>query len=144
LFTSGFHLQGASAFVACGFVLEGYAASAHIDHLDPHFTAGFRLARFEYERPGDNQLFFPELVPLNTRKTGLVVSQSQGTITLYQGGTLMHTNSITDRSNQSRLCAPGMALVQKQQLTSYRKNKHLLSQQNWKLMKEQWKLRKFL
>jgi hypothetical protein len=144
LFTSGFHLQGASAFVACGFVLEGYAASAHIDHLDPHFTAGFRLARFEYERPGDNQLFFPELIPLNTRKTGVVVSQSQGTITLYQGGTLMHTNSITDHSNQSKLCAPGIALVQKQQLTSYRKNEHLLSQQNWKLMKEQWQLRKFL
>jgi hypothetical protein len=54
LFDAGFHLQGASAFVACGFVLEGYAASAHVDYLDPHFTAGFRLARFEYERPGDN------------------------------------------------------------------------------------------
>jgi hypothetical protein len=143
LFASGFHLQDASAFVACGFVLEGYAASVHVDYRDPHFTAGFRLARFEYERPGDNQLFFPELIPLNSQKMGIVVTQSQGTITLYQGGTLMHTNSITDHANQSKLCAHGIALVQKQQLTSYRKNEHLHSQQNWQVMEEQWKLRKF-
>jgi hypothetical protein len=34
LFASGFHLQGASAFVACGFVLEGYAASVHVDYRE--------------------------------------------------------------------------------------------------------------
>jgi hypothetical protein len=148
LFESGYHLQGASAFVACGYVLQGYAATAHVDHLDPHFTAGFRLARFEHELQGDNQLFFPELVTIDTQKTGVVVQQSAGTITLYQGGYLMHTNSITDQSNQSKLCAPGIALVQKQQLTSktFGKNEQLLAQQpkNWKLLKAQWQLRQWL
>jgi hypothetical protein len=45
LFESVYHLQGASAFVACGYVLQGYAATAHVDHLDPHFTAGFLIGK---------------------------------------------------------------------------------------------------
>jgi hypothetical protein len=148
LFEAGYHLQGASAFVACGYVLQGYAATAHVDQFDPHFTAGFRLARFDHELAGDNQLFFPELVNIDTEQTGVVVQQTAGTITLYQGGHLMHTNSITDQSNQSKLCAPGIALVQKQQLTSktFGKNEQLLAQQpkNWKLLKDQWQFRQWI
>jgi hypothetical protein len=126
--------------VACGYVLEGYAATAHVDQLNSHFTGGFRLARFEHELPGDNQLLFPELVSIDTLKTGVVVKQSARSINLYQGGYRMHNNSITDTSNQSKLCAPSIALVQKQRLTSktFGKNEQLLSQQpkNCKLLKD--------
>lgn len=35
LFNDGFHLQGASQFVTCGFALMGYGASPHKDKGDP-------------------------------------------------------------------------------------------------------------
>jgi hypothetical protein len=50
--------------------------------------------------------------------TGVIVEQSKGCITLYQGGKLMHTNSITDVTtiDGHDVYAPGIALVQKRGL----------------------------
>ncbi|KAA8902900.1 hypothetical protein FN846DRAFT_891343 [Sphaerosporella brunnea] len=42
---------------------------------------------------------------ITTSKTGVAVEQPSGEITLYQGGYLLHTNSITDHLNQDKLCA---------------------------------------
>ncbi|CCX13252.1 Protein of unknown function [Pyronema omphalodes CBS 100304] len=60
----GYNLQGSSMFLAYGYVLMGYGATAHVDSGDPHFTAGFWVDRLAHERPGDKQLFFPELYHL--------------------------------------------------------------------------------
>jgi hypothetical protein len=113
--------------VARGYVLMGYGAAAHVDSFDPHFTAGFSIDRLPHERSGDNQLFFPELYLHTTQQKGLakgvIVEQSKGCITLYQGGKLMHTNSITDMTtiDGRAVYAPGIALVQKKGLFGKRR-----------------------
>lgn len=79
-------------FVTCGYVLIGYGAAAHIDAFDSQFTVGFRVDCLPYEKPRDNQLFFPELqlLPVFTAQdpqqvcTGVIVEQSKGCITLYK------------------------------------------------------------
>jgi hypothetical protein len=105
----------------------GYGAAAHADSFDPHFTAGFSIDRLPHERSGDNQLFFPELYLHTTQQKGLakgvIVEQWKGCITLYQGGKLMHTNSITDMTtiDGRAVYAPGIALVQKKGLFGKRR-----------------------
>ena len=79
----GYHLHGASMFVACGLVLTGYGESAHIDKGDPTFTAGFRVDQMPHENFHDSQQFFPESTmagqDLTTdHRSGLILDQSAG------------------------------------------------------------------
>ncbi len=72
-----------------------------------------------FERREELQLYFPQL-----RYNGLqemVVEQSITSITLYQGGRLIHTNSVGSLASEGLFCSPSITMGQKQDLYSDRR-----------------------
>lgn len=107
----GISLEGVSRTTICGFCQDGYSAMLHLDADDPSHTYGLRFFRPASLFSTEYQMVLPT-VSINGKK-GLVLGQDTGSITVWAGIKLMHSNSLGIEKTLGKGMAPGMVIVQK-------------------------------
>lgn len=85
----------------------------HLDADDPTHTYGLRFFRPSSLLPTEYQMVLPTVQITGSNTMGLVIAQDTGSITVWAGIKLMHTNSLGIKENLDKGMAPGMVIVQK-------------------------------
>ncbi|RPA73772.1 hypothetical protein BJ508DRAFT_333738 [Ascobolus immersus RN42] len=106
-------LEGVSRTAICGMCQDGYSAMLHLDEDDPTHTYGLRFKRPIELKVSEYQFVLPGICIKGSNKVGLIMGQDTGSITVWSGTKLLHTNSVGSSVHLGTGWAPGMVIVQK-------------------------------